>query len=190
MTINEFHREFGRLENHFRMEGDKKEITREWFKALSHFHVDALSHAVDKVIQEAQDTFWPALGKITSAIRARIMRYEHTRNTCATCHGNTWIQAQPEKVFGMIYARHQRCPDCGVPPPDYNPNRYGCEPLTALEYQQHISGTFQNPEIYISKSNPLAAQALKAIKPIPAAKPIAQDVDVQDVFISEPGEQG
>lgn len=189
MTINEFNREFGRLETHFRMDGERKDIIRDWFKALSHYHVDAFSSAIDKVIQEATDTFWPALGKITNAIRARISKYETTRRECHTCGGNTWIAVQPWKSNGILYEGFQRCPDCGVPPPPYTPPQFR-EELTATEYAQYLSGTFPHPEIHVARTHPVVAQALAALRPMPSMKPIAQAVVVEDVFVSEPGEEG
>ncbi|NDE99636.1 MAG: hypothetical protein EB034_15375 [Verrucomicrobia bacterium] len=186
MTINEFHREFGRLQKHFRInEDDHDEIVRDWFKALSHYHVDVLSNAIDQVIQDATDTFWPALGKITNAIRSRMSKYEQARNECATCHGNTWILSAPFWSNGLLYdANYVRCPDCGVPPPAYNEPPYRT-PLTATEYAQYISGQLPQREIYIAKTHPVVAQALKAIRPMASMKPIAQEVSAQDVFEGE-----
>ena len=188
MTINEFHREFGRLEKHFRInEDDRSDLTRDWFKALSHYHVDALANAVDHVIQEATDTFWPALGRITSAIRSRMSKYEQSRRECATCGGNTWIPVQPWKSNALLYEGFQRCPDCGVPPPQYNPPPYR-EELNATEYAQYLRGEFPQPEIHIARTHPLVKQALNILRPAAPMKPIAQDVVIEDVFTA--GEEG
>lgn len=193
MNLNEFHREFGRLEKHFRLDDDnRKTVISDWFKNLAHYHVDAFSTAVDDVLTDATDTFWPALGKITGAIKARTARYDVLKRECATCGGTTWIDAQPMKSNGIVYTYFQRCPDCGTPPPSYAPNRFGSEPLTATEYAYWMQGTLQGPEMYISRTHPLVAQALKIIRPMAAMQPI-QSVDVVKALapeISEPGEEG
>lgn len=188
MTLNEFHREFGRLEKHFRLDDDnRKTVISDWFKALSHYHVDAFSTAIDDVLMDAIDTFWPALGKITSAIKSRAARYEMLKRECPTCGGTTWIEAQPWKSNGFIYEGFQRCPDCGTPPPNYTMPPYR-EPLTATEFAQWLGGTFRGPEIPIARSHPVVAQALKAIRPMETMKPI-QSVDVAQA-LREPGEDG
>lgn len=189
MTINEFNREFDRLEKHFRVnQDDRAQILKDWFKALSHYHVDAVSTAIDDVIQSATDTFWPALGKITGAIKSKLARYEQTRRACPKCNGNTWVEAMPWKSNGIVYEGFTRCSECGVPPPNYTPPPYR-EELTATEYAQYLHGTLPQPEIPIARTHPLVAQALRAIRPMGSQKPIAQDVNVAKVF-SEPGEGG
>lgn len=190
MTINEFHREFGRLEKHFRLEEDnRKQVTTDWFKALSHYHVDAFSTAVDEVIEQATDTFWPALGKITTAIRSRMSRHERTRQQCATCHGTMWIDVMPEfDGEGRLYERMARCPDCGVPAPSYTPNRSAMRPLTATEYAQYIAGELPQLRIECVKPSSVVKQALDAIRKTATMKPI-QQVDMTTA-VREPGEEG
>lgn len=190
MTINEFNRELGRLETHFRLnDEDRPGIVRDWFKALAHYHVDALSRACDQVIQEATDTFWPALGRITGAIRSRMSKYEQTRRACPTCNGNTWIEVMPWKSNGLLYEGFQRCPDCGVPPPDYTAPPYRQE-LTATEYAQYLRGEFPHLPIMVAKTHPVVAEALNTIRSISPMKPIAQSVSVEGVFTREAGEEG
>ena len=191
MNLPEFMREFSRLEHHFRLnDDDRNDIKKDWFKALSHHHVDVFSNAVDTVMREATDTFWPALGKITAVIRARMSKYEQTRRECPTCNGTTWITALPWISNGHLYEGMQRCPDCGVPPPAYTPpsNR---QELTATEYAHYLQGDFPHPEIPIARSQSVVKQALDMIRTVKTMKPLAQDVSIEKALASrEPGEEG
>ena len=189
MNVQEFDAAFARLEHHFRIDpDDRATIFKDWFAQLAHYHIDAVSNAVDEVIRDATDTFWPALGKITNAIKSKLTRYEHVRRECLTCHGNLWIEGMPWKSNGMVYTGYQRCPDCGVPPPNYTPPPYR-EPLTATEYAQWLAGTLPQPEMPVSRSHPIVKQALDIIRKQASMKPIAQSVNVEKA-ISEPGELG
>ena len=196
MTINEFNREFSRLERHFRInDDDRPAILKDWFKAVSHYHVEALSHGVDQVIREATDTFWPALGKLTNAIRQRMSKFEQTRRDCPTCHGNTWIETMPWLSNGRLYEGFQRCPDCGVPPPTYTPPANRVE-LTATMYAQYLQGTYEHLEIPVARTHPVVKQALDAIRQVNSMKPI-QRANIAQAFNNsatipsrEPGEDG
>lgn len=154
MTINEFNVEFARLEAHFRInQDDRAIILKDWFRALSTFPIDALSAAVDEVIQHATDTFWPALGIVVERIRARVAtRSSNARVKCATCNDSSWIEAWPWWSNGHVYSGFQRCPDCGVPEPSYANHQYRT-PLTANEYALWKSGQLQQPEVPVQRGH-------------------------------------
>lgn len=142
MTPAEFSRQWKRLKAAFRLAADldPKEAEREWFRALEHYHIDAVDIGVTKIIREAEDTFWPALGVLVQAIRDRIASIGKVKAPCATCYGSTWIDALPFWANGGLLYENvlQRCPDCGVPKPLVDES--GRTPLTAVEYAQWRRG--------------------------------------------------
>lgn len=161
MTSAEFETQFERLTAHFHLptDGTRDTIGIDWFHAVEHYHVAALDRGVTELIRTAQDRYWPALGRLTTAIKAKLAGYDKTRDKCATCAGTTWIESAPWKSNGRIYTGFVRCPDCGVPAPDYKPVGQRSE-LSAVEYQQAMAGTFQEPPMHLSKSNHAALEAL------------------------------
>lgn len=138
MTLPEFDVQFNRLAGHFHMPTDasRETLAVDWFKAVEHYHVDALDRAVTELIRTAEDRFWPALGKVLKLIQSRFDKYERTSGKCQTCHGSSWIDSAPYKSNGMIYEGVcVRCPDCGIPAPDYKqPN--GRTALTSREFAE------------------------------------------------------
>lgn len=135
MTPADFDVQFNRLTAHFHLPADanREALALDWLKAFEHYHVDALDHAITDVTRTAQDRFWPSLGKVLGIVRGRIAGMEKT-GKCTTCHGSTWIDSAPFKSNGMIYENVVvRCPDCGVPAPQYAAPSHR-EPLTASEY--------------------------------------------------------
>ena len=144
MNPAEFDDQFNRLTGHFHLPTDanREMVAMDWLKAVEHYHVDALDHAVTQLIRQATDRFWPPLGKLLEIIRGRMAGMEKTRDKCATCHGSTWVDVWPYQVNGIVYTGVQRCPDCGVPAPEMGkPNPYR-KPLTKAEYQNYLAGTF------------------------------------------------
>lgn len=138
MTLPEFDTQFSRLAGHFHMPTDasRETLAVDWFKAVQHYHVDALDYAITELIRTSEERFWPALGKVLKLIQTRFDKYARTNGKCATCHGSTWIESAPFKSNGMIYENVVvRCPDCGIPAPQYSApsNR---EPLTSREYAE------------------------------------------------------
>lgn len=138
MSLQEFETQFGRLTAHFHLPADDSRDTLaiDWFKALEHYHVDAFDHAITELTKISQDRFWPPLGKVVGTIRARIDKYERAAGKCATCHGATWIESAPFKSNVMIYENVViRCPDCGIPAPQYTASDRR-QPLTSREYAE------------------------------------------------------
>lgn len=152
MTSSEFDAHFARLENHFKMSADMNRDLEyeEWARSIRHFHVDAFDDAVTKVIREAEDIFWPPMNAVIEAIRSRIVTREHVSHKCPTCNGATWIEGLPWKSNGHVYTGYARCPDCGVPPPNYKPHEFRDE-LTATEYAQYLQGELHSPPIPIAR---------------------------------------
>ena len=144
MTSAEFDRQFARLASHFLLPMDESRdtIAADWMKALAHYHVDALDHAVTEMIRTAQDRYWPPLGKVLGLITSRLGRYDRTHGKCETCHGSTWIEAWPVVWDGKLYEMHARCPDCGVPAPEMKKPHPGARPATKLEYEEWKSGRY------------------------------------------------
>ena len=164
MNAAEFDRQFSRLTDHFHLPTDRSRetIAVDWFAAVQHYHVDALERGVTDLIRTHEETFWPPLSKLLGAIRAKLAGYDKTRDECPTCNGATWIETAPWKSNGRIYTGFQRCPDCGVPAPNYKPEGQRHE-LTASEYQAWRDGTFQEPAMPLSKANHAALEALQHI---------------------------
>lgn len=144
MNAAEFDDQFNRVTAHFHLPTDasRETVAMEWFRAVEHYHVDALDHAVTQIIRQATDRFWPPLGKLLEIIRGRIAGMDKTRDKCATCHGSTWIDAWPYQLNGLVYTGVMRCPDCGVPAPvEMKANSYR-KPLTKAEYHAWREGMF------------------------------------------------
>jgi len=141
MTSADFDTQFNRLTGHFHLPVDasRETVGLDWFRAVEHYHIDALELAVTELIRSAQDRFWPPLGKMLSTLRGRLDKYERT-GKCATCHGSTWIDSAPFKSNGMVYQGVVvRCPDCAIPSPHYTAPGHR-EGLTASEYAQWAQG--------------------------------------------------
>lgn len=121
MTAAEWSQQWKRLDQ-FRVsaEADRKEVEAEWFAQLRHHHVEAVEHGITQLIGAAKDTFLPGLGLLKDFIQQRFDKYQRTDGKCQTCHGSTWIESAPFKSNGMIYRADIRCPDCGVPQPNYS----------------------------------------------------------------------
>jgi hypothetical protein len=148
MTAAEFETQFSRLAAHFHLPADASRDTLavDWLKALQHYHVDALEHAVTELTKTSTDRFWPALGRVMELIKSRIGRYDRTPGACATCHGSTWIEAQPWKANGQIYTGVQRCPDCGIPAPQSDERR-NSQPLTSVEFHEYQAGRYMRTQM-------------------------------------------
>jgi hypothetical protein len=144
MTPADFDDQFNRLTNHFRMSADTDRhlVALEWLKAVEHYHIDALDHAVTELIRHSTDTFWPPLGKLLEIIRNRIAGLERVSNKCQTCNGSTWVEAWPWQVNGLVYTGMSRCPDCGVPAPQDIKQSSHRVPLTKVQYQQYLAGEY------------------------------------------------
>lgn len=164
MNAADFERQFSRLTDHFHLPSDRSRdtIAVDWFASVQHYHVDALERGVTEVIRTHGETFWPPLSKLLGAIKAKIAGHERTREKCLTCHGTTWIESAPWKANLRVYTGFIRCPDCGVPTPDYKPVSHR-EELTASEYQAWRDGTFQEPQMPLSKGNAAALEVLQHI---------------------------
>lgn len=137
MTPAQFDEQFNRLTQHFHLPLDtnRDTVAIEWLKAVEHYHVDALEHAVTELIRTAQDRYWPALGKLLTAVRSKFDKYDRA-GKCATCHGSGWLDSAPFKSNGMVYGNVCiRCGDCGIPAPEYQEPR-GRSPLTSQEFAQ------------------------------------------------------
>lgn len=173
MTGAEFDQQFARLAAHFHLPQDESRdtIAADWCAALKHYHVDALEHAVTELTRTATDRYWPALGKVMELIKARIGRYDKAQGKCATCHGSTWIEAQPWKSNGIVYEGVQRCPDCATPAPQTN-ERKTIQPLTSLEFHEYQKGRYgrelmppgleaKHPEKVVNPEFKVWAEALK-----------------------------
>lgn len=142
MTPAQFDDQFNRLTAHFHLPVDasRETLALDWLKAVEHYHVDALERAVTELIRTEQDRFWPALGKLLTLIKARIGRYDKTHGKCATCHGNTWIEAWPVVWDGRLYEMYTRCPDCGIPAPQMKTPHPSARPATKDEYENWRHG--------------------------------------------------
>jgi len=138
MNAADFDTQFDRLTGHFHLPVDAKRetVAIDWFKAVEHYHADALERAVTELIRSAQDRYWPALGKLLTAIQSRFDKYERTSGKCGTCHGNTWIEAWPLVYDGRLYEMHSRCPDCGIPAPEMKKPNPHARPATKTEYEE------------------------------------------------------
>lgn len=149
MNAADFDVQFNRITGHFHLPVDasKETIAVDWFKALQHYHLDALEHGVTVLIRTSQDRFWPALGKLLTLVQSRIDRYDRQPGKCGTCGGSTWIESWPMKTHdGRVYEYLQRCPDCGVPAPEVKPKAF----LTLLskhEYERFKSGQWAHPPL-------------------------------------------
>lgn len=164
MTQREFDRQFTRLCDHFHLADEsKKTIAVDWFDALRHYHMDAVDAGITRVIGDATDTFWPALGKLKQAIQSRIAGMAKVKADCATCQGSSWVEAMPWKAHGRVYTGFQRCPDCGVPEPIFTPESLRT-PLTAAEYQAWRNRELPEPAVPLQPSNRSALEALRALR--------------------------
>jgi hypothetical protein len=143
MSAAEFDTQFGRLAAHFHLpaDGTRDTLALDWLKALQHYHVDALDHAIDELIRTSEDRYWPALGKVIVLIKSRIDRYDRQHGKCGTCHGSTWIEAQPWKSNGIVYEGMQRCPDCGVPAPKMDEHKVS-QTISRVEYAEYKAGRY------------------------------------------------
>lgn len=143
MNLAEFEKQFHRLTDHFHLPADSSRdtIVDDWFAAVQHYHVEAFDHAVTELTRTATDRFWPALGKVLEVIKGRIGRYDRAPGACATCHGTTWIPAEPWKSNGLIYEGLRRCPDCGVPAPTDMDRPLTHRP-TDLELHEYRAGRY------------------------------------------------
>lgn len=119
MTLPEFTTQFERILRQFRpaADADTSALMSEWFDAFRHLHLDAFEVATTRLIREATDTYWPAIGTMREIVQSRMDRYERTSGTCETCHGSTWIEGWPVWSNGRVYRTTSRCPSCGVPVP-------------------------------------------------------------------------
>lgn len=143
MNAADFDTQFNRLTAHFHLPADasRETLAHDWFKALEHYHIDALEHAVTELTRTATDRYWPALGKITELIRNKIGRYDKFNGKCQTCHGSTWIEAWPVVWDKKLYEMFSRCPDCGVPAPEMKKPHPHARPATREEYEGWKDGT-------------------------------------------------
>jgi hypothetical protein len=136
MTSSEWKAQWARLNHlHVSAETDRGKLSGEWFAQLAHHHVEAVEHGITQLIGGTKDNFLPGLGLLKDHIQTRFDKYQRTDGKCQTCHGSTWIDSAPFKSNGMIYRADMRCPDCGVPQPNYNApsNR---QPLTHREFAE------------------------------------------------------
>lgn len=134
MNASEFDDQFNRLKNQFHLAGDVNadQLAMEWFNAVKHLHVDALERAVTEIIRTARDTFFPPLGVLLETIRTRMAGSERDHNRCRTCNGCGWIESWPVMSWGLVYEMNQRCPDCGIPAPQFT-KPHKSRPLTRSE---------------------------------------------------------
>jgi hypothetical protein len=150
MTSTEWETQWKRLDP-YRVPADVKraDVSAEWFAQLRHYHVDAVDHGITQLIGSVKDTFLPGLGLLRELIQARIGKYDRQPGTCDRCHGSKWVDAWPWWSNGMVYTGMERCPDCGVPPPQYKPpeNR---RPLTKAEYIAWQAGTLEQLPMPVS----------------------------------------
>lgn len=157
MTKPEFVQQWKRLTRHFSVPlefGDNSDGLRdEIFGALQHWHIDAVERGISKIIREATDRFFPAIGAIVAAVSSGVGKYERTAGRCGTCGGNGWIYPQTRDAVqkfrtsaGTIVDAVVRCPDCGIPAPNYKPLG-NLTPLTYAEMEQLQVGTLQVAQI-------------------------------------------
>lgn len=166
MTATEWKRQWTRLLSHFRLNpnADPAPIEREWFAHLKHHHVDAVEAGLSHLVGSATETHWPALGTLKQAIQAHLSKYEHTRAHCETCHGSGWVEAAPWRANGgHVYQGNERCPDCGIPAPEYKPLSTRT-PLNAIELVAFDAGTLEQPRLTV-QPNAAALEALRALTP-------------------------
>lgn len=163
MNPADFDVQFNRLTAHFHLPVDasRETLALDWLKAVEHYHVDALEHAVTVLIRTEQDRFWPALGKLLTLVQARIGRYDRTPGKCGTCAGSTWIESWPMRTHdGLVYEYLQRCPDCGTPAPEMKPQPF-MSPLTKEEYGRFKAGHWEHPPMPLgleAKPRPVGEQ--------------------------------
>lgn len=138
MTPFEFDGQLARLKTHFHLSGDvdSDKLGTDWYDALKHHHVDAVERGVTDVIRNAKDTYFPPLGIVIEAIRARLAGMDREHGKCATCHGSGWIDSWPVMSWGLVYEMLQRCPDCGIPAPDIK-KPHNARPLTRAQYDDY-----------------------------------------------------
>lgn len=142
MNPADFDTQFNRLTGHFHLPADasRETIGTDWFNAVQGYDSDVLERSVTTLIRTAQDRFWPPLGRLLDLCRGRASGATAS-GKCGTCHGSAWIDSAPFIANGMIYENTVvRCPDCGVPAPNYTaPNHR--DGLTAIEYREWSEGT-------------------------------------------------
>lgn len=136
MNSADFDTQFNRLVESFHLPTDAKRETlaMDWYQAVQGYDLDVLERSITTLIRSAQDRFWPPLGTLLNLCRGRAAGAPSGK--CQTCHGSTWIESAPFLSNGMIYENTViRCPDCGVPAPQYAaPSHRGN--LTASEYRE------------------------------------------------------
>jgi hypothetical protein len=145
MTLPEFTTQFERILRQFRpaADADTSALMSEWFDAFRHLHVDAFEVATTRLIREATDTYWPAIGTMREIVQSRMDRYERTSGKCGTCHGSTCVEAWPVWCHGMVYRTTTRCTACGVPVPQM-PEQKHTRPLKPAEVKQWESGGYRD----------------------------------------------
>lgn len=147
MTSAEFAPIFDRLTRNFRLPvsadapKQRAEMFADWFRQLQHYHVDAVEHGVRDLMRTETESFWPPVGKLLDAIKARLTRYDRQPGKCETCLGTTWIEARPWKSNAIVYEGLQRCPDCGVPAPQVDERR-NVHPVSDLEIHEYRAGRY------------------------------------------------
>jgi len=141
MTLPEFTTQFERILRQFRpaADADTSALMSEWFDAFRHLHVDAFEVATTRLIREATDTYWPAIGTMREIVQSRMDRYERHSGKCDTCHGSTWVDGWPVWSNGRVYRTTSRCPSCGVPVPQI-PEQKHLRNLSAAEVKAWEAG--------------------------------------------------
>ena len=141
MNAFEWDDQFNRLKNHFHpgSDVDVDALGFEFFEALKHWHIDAVQRGITDVIRNAKESYFPPIGVIREIIQARLSGMERTKNDCATCEGSGWIESWPEMSSGIVYERHARCPDCGIPAPEVK-RTHKSRPLTRAEHDDWREG--------------------------------------------------
>ena len=136
MSAAEFDTQFNRLTAHFHLPTDasRETVAVDWYRAVQHYHVDALERGVTRLIVQAEDRFWPALGALLEAVRWHLAGVPKTHIEAA------WVEAQPFKSNRMIYGNVcVRNPESGIPAPLYQESTHR-EGLTHQEMSAWRSG--------------------------------------------------
>lgn len=110
----------------------------EWTRALAVYEDRHVLAGFDWVIEHRTDRWWPTLGEVLAAIRAAMGPKPEAATRCQSCEGSGWIEAVPFHAMQQTYEAMRRCPDCGIPAPDYTAPKGTRQPLTASEHRQWI----------------------------------------------------
>ena len=139
-------------------------MVEEWCKALARFEVGQIQAAMDWLIQHRTERWWPTLGEVLDTVRLTTKTVEEPSSKCQTCDGSHWIETVPFQSFGHVYTAVRRCPDCGVPSPDYKVPPGLRQSLTAAQHRSYLNRRKTAPmmtqEQFLTRLRELGAERL------------------------------